>query len=256
MQEERPMRDTYPVKRVLAVMAHPDDPDVRCGGTIGRWTSEGKEVAYVIVTPGNRGGDGSLSPDRLAAVRQEEQRAAAKTLGVASVRFLGYEDGYLTPSLDLRRDIAREIRRFRPDVVITHNPIRHYGLGNHPDHLAVGEATFAAIYPTAQNPMAFPELLDEELEPWVVTWSMAIDAEAPDHFVDIADWMQTKLAAVACHGSQYGEEYLGLAPMISSNVAAMAERLGYPGLRLAEAYKLRFEGHPRDRFAHGNKVPA
>lgn len=249
------MRETYEVHRVMAVMAHPDDADVRAGGTIARWAAAGKEITYVIVTSGNRGGDGSIPEAELAVIRETEQRAAAAVLGVRNVVFLGYEDGYLTPSLDLRRDITREIRRFRPEVVITHNPIRHFGYGNHPDHFAVGEATYAAIYPTARNPMAYPELAEEGLAPWEVTWSMAIDTAKPNHFEDVASTTATKLDAISRHASQYPPEYLVAADSILRSMAVLAGENGYPGLDRAEAFKVRWEGHPRDLGTNAAKVP-
>lgn len=249
------MRETDPVQRVMFVAAHPDDADVRAGGTIAKWAAAGKEITYIIATSGNRGGDGTVGEDELAEIREQEQRAAAAVLGVREVRFLGHEDGYLTPSLELRKDITREIRRSRPQVVITHNPVRHYGWGNHPDHFAVGEATFAAIYPTARNPMAYPELAEEGLEPWEVTWSMAIDAESPDHFEDVVATLDIKVAAISRHASQYGEEYLTRVPFFCSLAARHAAEAGYPGLSMAEAFKLRFEGHPSELASRGHKVP-
>ena len=248
-------RPIYPIKRVLAVMAHPDDADVRCAGTFARWADEGKEITYVIATSGNRGGDGSRSEQEVAEIRETEQRAAAAVVGVREVVFLDHEDGYLTPSIELRRDITREIRRFQPEVVVTHYPLRHFNHGNHPDHHAVGEATAAAIYPTARNPMAFPDLLEEGLEPWEVTWLMAIDAETPDHFIDIEGTLDRKVEAIRRHASQYGPEYLAFARNLAGWIAADGSQAGYPGLAYAEAFKLRFEGHPRLFHELGGSVP-
>jgi LmbE family N-acetylglucosaminyl deacetylase len=254
-QQEDDMSQIHQVERVMAVMAHPDDADVRAGGTIARWAAAGKEVTYVMATSGNRGGDGSVPESELAATREAEQRAAAEVLGVRHVVFLGHEDGYVTPSIELRRDITREIRRYRPEVVITHNPTRHYGYGNHPDHFAVGEATYAAIYPTSRNPMAFPELRLEGLEPWEVSWSMAIDAARPNHYEDVGSTSARKLEAIARHGSQYGPEYLIAAEGIMRTHAAQAAANGHPGMELAEVFRLRFEGHPKDQFTTGRMVP-
>jgi LmbE family N-acetylglucosaminyl deacetylase len=248
-------RKIHPVTRVLAVMAHPDDADVRCGGTFARWADEGKEITYVVVTSGNRGGDGTRSETELAAIRESEQRAAAAVLGIREVVFLEHEDGYLTPSMDLRRDITREIRRFRPEVVVTHYPLRHFSWGNHPDHHAVGEATASAVYPTARNPMAFPDLLEAGFEPWEVTWLLAIDPDQPDYFVDIAASLDRKIEAIACHASQYDGHYLAFSRMLAQRVAADGAAHGYPGLRLAESYKLRFEGHPRLLATLAGTVP-
>ncbi len=248
-------RGIHHVSRVLAVMAHPDDADVRCAGTFARWAHEGKQISYVIATSGNRGGDGTRTEQELAAIREAEQRASANVIGVRDLVFLGHEDGYLTPSMELRRDITREIRRFRPEVVVTHHPLRHYGWGNHPDHHAVGEATAAAVYPTARNPMAFPELLDEGLEPWEVTWLMTIDAEQPDLFVDIGATMDTKVEAISRHASQFGPEYLAVARQLAAATAAAGSAVGRPAMTYAEAYRLRFEGHPRQLAELAGKVP-
>lgn len=243
------------VDRVLAVMAHPDDADVRCAGTFAKWAAAGKEITYVVVTSGERGGDGRLSEQEVGAAREAEQRAAAEVVGVRDVVFLHHEDGYLTPSMALRRAITREIRRFRPEVVVMHNPIRHYGWGNHPDHFAVGEATASAVYPTARNPMVFPDLLDEGFGPWEVTWTMAIDAETPDHFVDIGRSLERKLDAVRCHASQYDAHYLDFNRRIAEETAGMARAAGYPEMEFAESFRLRFEGHPRLKASLGAKVP-
>ncbi len=248
-------RGTHRVSRVLAVMAHPDDADVRCAGTFARWADEGKEITYVVATSGNRGGDGSQTERELAAIRETEQRASAALLGIRDVVFLGHEDGYLVPSMELRRDITREIRRFRPEVVVTHNPFRHYGWGNHPDHHAVGEAAAAAVYPTARNPMAFPELLDAGLAPWEVTWLMAIDAEDNDMFVDVTATIDRKLEAIARHASQFGPEYFPVARRIAQESAAQAAAAGYPAMTYAEAFRLRFEGHPKLLAELGNAIP-
>lgn len=241
----RGARKIHSITRVLAVMAHPDDADVRCGGTFARWADEGKEITYVVATSGSRGGDGRTDEAELASIREAEQRASAEILGIRELVFLDHEDGYLTPSMELRRDITREIRRFRPEVVVTHYPIRHFGWGNHPDHHAVGEATAAAVYPTARNPMAFPDLLDAGFEPWEVTWLMAIDPDEPDFFVDVATSLERKVAAIGCHRSQYDQHYLDFSRRLAEQTAVEAAAHGYPGLAQAESYKLRFEGHPR-----------
>jgi LmbE family N-acetylglucosaminyl deacetylase len=264
--EDGPMSDDTPsvrrdptaihhVERILAVMAHPDDVDVRCAGTFAKWVAEGKAISYVVVTSGERGGDGSLPEQEVGEIREAEQRAAATVVGARDVVFLHQEDGYLVPSMELRKLITREIRRFRPEVVVMHNPIRHYGWGNHPDHFAVGEATAAAVYPTARNPMVFPDLLDEGFAPWEVTWTMAIDAETPDHFVDIGSSLQRKLEAVGSHRSQYGEHYLQFNQRIAEQTARQALAAGYPPMEYAEAFKLRFEGHPRTAAALRGMVP-
>src|SRR5665213_2692549 len=165
------------VSSVLMVTAHPDDVDFGSAGTVAAFTKAGLEVTYCIATNGDAGGsDRCMSRPDMAALRQREQRAAAAEVGVTDVRFLGYPDGRLQPTLELRRDISRVIRRVMPDRVLTHSPERRWDFifASHPDHLAAGEAAVCAVYPDARNPFAHPELLEEELEPWTVNelWIM------------------------------------------------------------------------------------
>ncbi len=151
--------------RVLVVSAHPDDPEFSAGGSVAKLAKDGAQVTYVIVTDGSQGGEDPDQKDsELAAIREKEQRAAARVLGVKKVEFLRYKDGHLTHDLKLRRDIVRMIRKYKPDLVITHLPGRLLDApmgGSHPDHIAVGEATFAAVYPDSRNPRAFRSLLKE-----------------------------------------------------------------------------------------------
>jgi LmbE family N-acetylglucosaminyl deacetylase len=192
--------------RVLAVFAHPDDPEFGAGGSMAKLAQDGSQVTYVIVTDGAQGGEDPKQKDaELIAIRQREQRAAAKVLGVKKVEFLGYKDGHLAPNLKLRRDIVRMIRKHKPELVITHLPGRLLDApmgGSHPDHLAVGEATMAAVYPDSRNPRAFRGLLKQGYAPhivnelWIPYWTMG------DHFVDISKTLDLKLAALKKHKSQ------------------------------------------------------
>jgi LmbE family N-acetylglucosaminyl deacetylase len=156
------------VRRVLVVMAHPDDVDFAAAGTVATWADKGIEVAYLIVTDGDAGGfDPAVPRSEIAGIRRAEQTAAAKCVGVDDVRFLGYPDGRVEATLGLRRDIARVIRQVRPDRVVIpspeHNLERIYA--NHPDHRAVGSAALDAVYPDARNPYTFTELLQDEGRP-------------------------------------------------------------------------------------------
>ncbi len=166
------------IRRVLVVTAHPDDVDFGSAGTVAAFTSAGVEVTYCIVTDGDAGGsDRSMSRGDMAALRRDEQRAAAAAVGVTDVRFLGHPDGLVEASRALRRDISRVIRQVRPERVLTQSPERNWDaiFASHPDHLATGEAAVCAVYPDARNPFAHPELLDEGLEPWSVSelWIMS-----------------------------------------------------------------------------------
>jgi LmbE family N-acetylglucosaminyl deacetylase len=234
------MEETPPPARVLVVTAHPDDVDFGVAGTIARWTSEGCEVAYCIVTDG---GAGAIDPDvdltTLAALRETEQRLAAKTVGVEDVTFLGYPDGRLEVSLDLRRDLSRVIRTFRPDRIVCQSPERNWERirASHPDHLAAGEATMEAVYPDARNPFAHPELLAAGLEPHEVgeVWLMA--SPRADRYVDITDFIDQKLAALRAHASQVGADD-HIDEVVRSWTKATAERAGYGPDRFAEAFQV------------------
>src|SRR6187551_902395 len=178
-----------PLERVLVVISHPDDAEFGAAATIAHLTAGGARVDYVVTTDGGKGTDDpAVSPAQLTATRQAEQRSAADLLGVSEIVHLGYPDGYLTPSLDLRRDITRQIRRFRPDLVLTQNLQRrldHNPFIGHPDHLATGEATLASVYPAARDRLNFPELLEEGLEPWKVRQVLLIGVEQPNLWVDV-----------------------------------------------------------------------
>ncbi|HKT00958.1 MAG TPA: PIG-L deacetylase family protein [Rugosimonospora sp.] len=229
------------VQRVLVVAAHPDDVDFGAAGTVAGWVRAGLHVAYLIVTRGDAGGFDETPRADMPALREAEQRAAAGILGVTDVEFLdGYADGMLTPSIALRRDITRTIRRVRPDRIVTNSPLRRWERmagASHPDHLAVGEATTCAIYPDARNPFAFPELLREEgLEPWVVREIWYHGGPNPDHVVDITQAYPQKLAAILAHGTQTGHE--DIESRMRPLYEATARRGGLPEGSLAEAFTI------------------
>ncbi len=226
------------VDRILVIAAHPDDIDFGAAASVASWIGAGVDVAYCIATDGDAGGsDRTLDRSDMAAIRRDEQRAAAKEVGVSEVTFLGYPDGRVTPSLELRRDLSRAIRRFRPDRVVAPSPDRNWAriYASHPDHLAVGEAAACAVYPDARNPFAHPELLDEGLEPHTVPelWLMATDRA--DRAVDVTEWFDRKLAALRSHRSQVGDGE-DLDGMLRSWMSATALAAGLPEGRLAEAY--------------------
>jgi len=237
-------------ERVLVVSAHPDDVDFGAGGTVAAWVAAGVEVAYCIVTDGDAGGsDRSMSRAEMAKLRRQEQIDAARALGVEDVTFLGYPDGRLTPSLELRRDISRVVRRFRPERLVCQSPERNWQriAASHPDHLAAGEAAACAVYPDARNPFAHPELLEEGLEPHTVSelWLMGVapsPAIAPEELaaVDVTDTFDKKLAALRCHRSQVGEgEEDGerLEAMLRGWLGAVAKVAGLAEGRLAELFR-------------------
>ncbi len=193
--------------RVLVVLAHPDDPEFFCGGTVARWAASGKEITYCLLTRGDKGSDDdSLSTKELVEIREVEQRAAAKILGVHEVMFLKELDGYVLPTLDLRRDIVRVIRQVKPRVVITCDPTNFFPSKthiNHADHRAAGQATLDAVYPAARSALYFPELSQEEgLTPYKVREVYVAGAQHPNITVDITEFFNQKVAALSEHRSQ------------------------------------------------------
>jgi len=223
---------------VLVVTAHPDDVDFGAAGSVATWTDRGIEVSYCIATDGDAGGsDHSITRAEMAAIRREEQLAAARAVGVDDVTFLGFPDGRVTPSLELRAAISRVIRRIRPDRVIAQSPERNWEriYASHPDHLATAEAAACAVYPDARNPFAFPELLEEGLEPHTVPelWIMA--TERANRVVDATDVYPRKLAALKSHVSQVGDgEHLD--ELLRGWMSGTALAAGLPDGRLAEAF--------------------
>jgi LmbE family N-acetylglucosaminyl deacetylase len=226
------------IKRVLAVMAHPDDVDFGAAGTIAGWVADGLDVAYLLVTRGDAGGFDETPRHEMPVLREAEQRAAAAAVGVADVEFLdGYADGTITATIELRRDITRAIRRFRPDRILTTSPLRRWERiagPSHPDHLAVGEATTCAIYPDARNAFAFPELMREGLPPWVVREVWYQGGPNPDHVVDVTDRFDRKLAALRAHSSQTA--HMDLEGFLVERLGMLARAGGLPEGRLAEAF--------------------
>ncbi|HXZ82564.1 MAG TPA: PIG-L deacetylase family protein [Acidimicrobiales bacterium] len=228
------------IARVLVVAAHPDDVDFGVAGSVALWTDAGIDVSYCIVTDGDAGGsDRSISRSEMAETRRSEQRAAASVVGVHDLHFLGYTDGALVATSELRRDLSRLLRSLRPDRVVCQSPERNWdALGaSHPDHLAAGEATVAAFYPDARNPFAHPELLAEGLEPHVVRELWLAAHPQPNRAVDVTATFDRKIAALRCHVSQVGEgEWL--ATRVGDWLVTGARRAGLAPGRLAEVFRV------------------
>lgn len=197
-------------QKILVVLAHPDDPEFFCGATLARWAAAGHEIVYWLLTCGDKGSkDRELKPEEVCRIRHQEQRNAAAVLGVKQVNFLGYPDGYLTPDLDLRRDITRLIRQERPDIMVTCDPqtlyVRHTRL-NHPDHRAAGQAALDAVYPAARDHLNFIELWrNEGLEPHIVREVWVSGTLQPNVILDVTEQWETKLNALFEHKSQIGD---------------------------------------------------
>ena len=229
------------VERALVVVAHPDDLDFGAGGTIASWTDAGIEVAYCICTDGDAGGfDPTVPRSEIGGIRQAEQRAAGKELGVEDVTFLGYPDGRLTATIELRRDISRVIRQKRPQRLLMQSPERNWErlFASHPDHLAAGEAAISAVYPDARNPYAHLDLAAEGHEAWTVeeVWVMTSGVGATQ-YVDVTDTFDRKLAALRAHVSQtaHMDDLEGL---LRGWLGGNATAAGFAEGRLAEAFKV------------------
>ena len=202
--------------RGMVVVAHADDAEFGCSGTVAKLCSEGWEIVYVMCTDGSKGSsDREMTGEELVRSRRQEQINAGKVLGLKDVAFLDYEDSLLQPTLELRRDIAREIRRYKPEVVICMYPLRTldggWGVG-HPDHLAAGEAALAAVFPTARDHMTFPELLEAGFEPHKVAEVWIMGHPEPDLWIDVSDHMDTAVKATMEHKTQVkdrSEESMG-----------------------------------------------
>lgn len=231
-------------ERALVVFAHPDDAEFGVAGTVATWVAEGTEVTYVSVTDGAAGSNAvGATREEVRAVRERELRAAGQVLGVYDIRFLGYPDGMLQVTLDLRRDLTREVRRVRPDVLLSPDPLRIWderrAYVNHPDHIAVGVACLNVVNPDAPTRLQFPELLDEGLEPFDIPnlWIPSYDGQA-DTWVDITSTIDKKIEALRCHASQVGPPL-----SVEQWVRDRARERGEPnGMEYAETFRtFRFE---------------
>lgn len=223
------------IQRAMVVFAHPDDAEFGTAGTVARLTGDGKQVVYVVTTDGSKGSaDPAVKPEQLTATRQQEQCDAGAVLGLEDVCFLNFPDGMLLPNIELRRAITGAIRRYKPDLVIAQNPTRDLLASifvQHPDHLATGEATFAAVYPCCRDRLTFPELLAEGLEPHIVRELWVAGTAQADHFIDISTTIQQKVLALMTHASQVGEHQR---KMVKER-ARTAGKLH--GMEYAEAFK-------------------
>ncbi len=198
--------------RVLSIHAHPDDQEFTIAGTLAKWAKAGSHVVTVCITSGdagsNAGTPADMTRERLRAIREEEQRNACRVLGIADTIFMGYEDGTLEPSIAMRRDLARLIRRHRPDAVVCGDPtVRFYGnrYMNHPDHRVAADVTLDAVFPSAETRFIFPELLEEGLAPHHVREVYLHGSERPDTFIDIAAFLDVKIAALREHRTQMND---------------------------------------------------
>jgi LmbE family N-acetylglucosaminyl deacetylase len=224
-------------KIVMVIAAHPDDSEFGSGGTIAKWVKEGQQVICVVCTNGDKGtSDSSMTSERLAGLRVQEQRAAAKVLGVSEVVFLGYPDGGLEDTPEFRGKLVRLLRQYRPDVVITHDPkLRYMG---HRDHRIAGIVAMDAIFPYSRDHLFYPEHKAEGLLGHKVKVVYFTGSEDPDVFIDISDTFETKAKAISCHVSQVGahsqEDWENWVKRMAQRSAAVGKSRGLP---LAEAFR-------------------
>jgi LmbE family N-acetylglucosaminyl deacetylase len=222
-------------ERVLVVAAHPDDPEYGCAATVAKWTAEGREVTYLLLTSGDKGSkDPRIRPGSLAARREREQRSAAAGLGVTEVLFQRHPDGMLENSMALRREIAGIIRRCRPHLLATIDPWTRYQ--THPDHRAAGQAALDAAY-AAKEVYLFPEQLVDGIVPWRIREAWLFWSENPDHWEDVGCCLGKRIAALRRHASQVGGDPKRLAEEIRKWTRAAAKKGNQP-FEYAEAYKV------------------
>lgn len=207
-----PLPEPAAPARVMSIHAHPDDQEFTVAGTLAKWARAGSAIVTVCITSGEAGSNHHTPPGMtramLAPIREEEQRSACRVLGIAEVAFLRYTDGVLEPSLGLRRELTRLIRRFRPDAVVCGDPtVRYYGnvYMNHPDHRVAADVALDAVFPSAETRFIFPELLEEGLEPHRVAAVYIHGSERPDTFIDISEVLALKLVALREHRTQMVE---------------------------------------------------
>jgi LmbE family N-acetylglucosaminyl deacetylase len=220
--------------QVMVVTPHPDDAEFGVAGTVARWVKEGKDVVYVVCANGDKGtSDINMKPEKLAKIREQEQLAAARLLGVREVIFLRHSDQSLEDTPEFRKEIVRLIRIYRPDTVVTADPYRRYIW--HRDHRIAGQVTLDAIFPYARDHLAYPDLLEEGLQPHkvkeVLLWAAPEDI---NYRLDITNTFDTKLAALRCHESQVGNNQLPeLENWLKQRAKKMAEGQDF---ELAEAF--------------------
>ena len=197
-------------QNILVILAHPDDPEFFCGGTLARWAQEGHRISYFLLTCGDKGRNDhnkDIPGDELCSLRHLEEQAAASVIGVNTVHFLDRDDGTLVPDIDLRRDVVRIIRQMKPDVLVTCDPqnlFAGYGI-NHPDHRAAGQVVLDAVFPAAGNELFFPELLEEGHQPHMPKEIWVSLTNQPSVKIDITDTWPVKLKALKEHKSQIGD---------------------------------------------------
>jgi LmbE family N-acetylglucosaminyl deacetylase len=217
---------------LMVIAPHPDDPEFGISGTVAKLTQEGKKVVYVICTSGDKGtSDRNMKPEKLARIREQEQREAARMLGVSDIIFLGYPDQGLDDTAEFRKTLVRVIRQYRPHVVATTDPYRKYMW--HRDHRITGQVVADAVFPFARDHLAYPDLLAEGLEPHIVREMWFWGTEDPNFRSDITSTFENKIAALACHKSQVGDVSPELRAWVTERAKSNAQGEKF---ELAEAF--------------------
>lgn len=223
---------TETLDRVMVIAAHPDDPEFGCGGTIAKWAQAGKKITYLLFTSGDKGSHNpTIRAGQLATQREEEQRAAARELGVQEVIYLRHPDGILENTMELRRQVAKIVRAYKPHIVLAIDPWRHYQL--HPDHRAAGYAALDGIW-AAREWHIFAEQLMGDEEPWRVKEAYLFWTENADYWEDITATVDQCITALTRHVSQVGTDHTKLAERIRERTQKTGEPHGYAH---AEAFK-------------------
>lgn len=236
------LTDDREIERALVIIAHADDAEFWAGGTIARWADAGVAVSYLVLTDGEGGGfDENVPRSDIPAIRQEEQRKAAAVLGSSDVRFLSWAEGDIVLGRDARREIVRVIRQVRPQRIITWSPEwnwQRFRTSCHVDHRATGELALTSIFPDAGNPFAHPSLRDEEgLEPWRASEIWLLNSPQPDHYVDVTETFDRKIAALRAHESQTAHRDK-LVEEMRDRIAPNTPAADLPEGRLAEAFQV------------------
>ncbi|MCA9932795.1 MAG: PIG-L family deacetylase [Ardenticatenaceae bacterium] len=225
----------YIPERALMIYAHPDDIEFSVAGTAAKWAAHGCEVTYIVITDGNAGShEDGMTREKIAAIRRKEQQTAAHIAGASQCIFLGYDDGILQPTLELRKNLVRQIRRYKPNVVICGDPNFYFSdtYINHPDHRAAALAALEAVFPAAEMPLAFPELAEEGLSPHKTNYVYISRAQDADCYIDISDTIETKITALKQHKSQI--EDWDPAPRLKEWAEATGKKVGF---KYAESFR-------------------
>lgn len=257
---------TEPDFEALVIGAHPDDDDFGAAATSALWASQGKKVAWVVMTDGTEGSEvPNINEEEFIRIREQEQQASCELLGVKAVEFLRFHDGHLTNNEEARRAVVRLIRKYRPRVIITHDPSQHIfgpdpdekpddtGYLNHPDHRATGNIVLDAIFPAAGNPRSFRELLVEDLLPYKVHEVYLFATMQSNTFVDISETIDLKAKAILCHVTQFGPDAATEMPRrmheMAARMAKIAKEQKGQDIQYAEAFrriKLHIPPTPKD----------